>query len=203
MGNTSTTGKSTSSSTATPQEQQLLNNEMQISNANTGNQINMNQHYADLINAILTGQNLPGQLQGAYGIGQDQTQQMVNASLRDIAPQFQTSGILNSGEAAQIAGRTAMDTRNANAQFNVQAIQNLLNAGTGGASSWTAANNQNNATTGSQLAGLRTNTSSSSQTQNPFLNSFYSSLGSSFAKIPTAAMSAIPGGGAFSSAIGK
>lgn len=173
MGNTKTTNNTSQTASATPQEQQLENNELQVSNANLPNQLSVNNNSANLINSILTG-SYSG---AASGINENQTQSMVNASLRDIAPQFQTSGILNSGEAVQVAGRTAMDTRNSNAQFNVQAQQNLLSAALDGGTSWSSVNNQNNATTGSQLAGLRTVNSNNVTSSNPFLNSFYNSLG--------------------------
>lgn len=149
------------------------------------------------MNTILTGGALNGNLQGINGIGPQQTQEMVNASLRDIGPQFQASGILNSGEAAQIAGRTAMDTRNANAQFNVTALQQLFNMATGNASNLSSATTGQNQVLGSQLAGLRTMNSNQTVTRNPFLESFYSSMGQGLGKtvgnIPGAAASAIPG----------
>lgn len=156
---------------STPQEQQLINNELQVSNANVGNQMSVNNNSAALINSILTG-NYSGT---AAGITPQQNQSMVNQSLRDIAPQFQTSGILNSGEAGQVATQTAALTSNANAQFNVQAQNNLLSMGLGGATNWGQINNQGNQIAGNQLAGL--NSTKSTLTQNPFLNSFYSQAG--------------------------
>lgn len=182
-------GTSSTTATATPQEQQLENNELQVSNANLPNQMAINNNSASLINSILTG-NYSGT---AAGITPGQTQSMVNASLRDIAPQFQTSGILNSGEAAQIAGRTAMDTQNTNAQFNVQAQQNLLSGALDGGSSWSSTNNQNSATTGSQLAGLRSVNGSTSSLTNPFLQSFYNSTGTGFGNTATSALNSAIG----------
>lgn len=173
MGNTSTTQQSTQQATATPQYQQLLNNEMQISNANVGNQESVNNNSAALINSILTG-NYSGT---AAGITPGQNQSMVTQSLRDIAPQFQTSGILNSGEAGQVATQTAALTSNQNAQFNVEAQQNLINAGLGGASAWSSNNANQNQIVGNQLAGLNKVTGSNVTSSNPFLNSFYSNLG--------------------------
>lgn len=135
--------------------------------------MSINNNSASLINSILTG-NYQG---AANGITAGQNQSMVNQSLRDIAPQFQTSGILNSGEAGQVATQTAALTSNANAQFNTEAAQNLISAGLGGGTSWSGVNNQNNSTTGGQLAGLRTVNNNATTMSNPFLNAFYSGLG--------------------------
>lgn len=144
------------------------------------------QQYA-LTDKLLQGQDLPGNLYGAQGVNASQTQDMVNASLRDIYPQFQSAGILDSGAAAQIASRTSADVRNQNAQFNVSAFQNLLNQALGGSSNLTGNYNQANQTMVSQLAGLRTtNTSGSTIGMNPFLKSFMQSAGTTLGspKIP-------------------
>lgn len=185
-GETKTTSKNSSTATATPQEQQLENNEAQISNANVGNQMSINDNSASLINSILTG-NYSG---GAGGITPQQNQSMVNQSLRDIAPQFQTSGILNSGEAGQVAAQTAALTSNANAQFNVQAQSNLLSQGLGSATNWSSANTQGNQVLGNQLAGLRTVNSNTTNMQNPFLNAFYTGIGTGVSNTATNALNA-------------
>ncbi len=192
MGNTTTTQQSTQQAQATPEEKVLL--QQQAAN-NAFMQPIAQKTYSDLssnIQAILEG--TTPMAKGIGGITEDQTQQMVNASLRDIAPQFQTNGILNSGEAAQIAGRTAMDTRNANAQFNVSAAQNLFNLASGGQSSLQSAYQNQQNSYGSQLAGLRTVSSSGSTSSNPFLNSFYSSAGTSLGKTLTGGRSLSFGG---------
>lgn len=188
MGNTTTTENSSQQATATPEEKALM--QQQIANNNFMQPI-AQRSYSDLssnIQAILEG-NTP-MAKGIGGITEDQTQSMVNASLRDIMPQFQSSGILNSGEAAQIANRTAADVRNQNAQFNVSAAQNLFNLAAGGQSNLQGQyqNSTNNLT--SELAGLRSINGSKSTTSNPFLNSFYSSLGSGLGKLGSSAASA-------------
>lgn len=175
MGTTSTTSNSTQQVTPTPQEQGLEQNELNFSNFAQPLEEQTYGNLSSNINAILTGQT--PMAQGIGGISDSQTQSMVNQSLRDIMPQFQSSGILNSGEAAQVANLTAAQTRNSNAQFNVSAAQNLFNLAAGGQSNLQSQANQNNSTLGSQLAGLRTTTSSGSVSQNPFLNSFYQGLG--------------------------
>lgn len=174
-GTTNTTTNQTQQATATSQETTLMN--QQIANNAFMTPI-AQQTYSDLssnIQAILTGQQPAAQ--GIGGITEDQTQSMVNQSLRDIMPQFQTSGILNSGEAAQVANLTAAQTRNSNAQFNVSAAQNLFNLASGGQSNLQnqSQNSTNNLT--SELAGLRTTTNNQSVTSNPFLQSFYSGAG--------------------------
>lgn len=177
MGNTTTTTNSSQQATPTPEERTLLNQQAQN---NAFMQPIAQQTYSDLssnIQAILEGRT--PMAKGIGGIDENQTQSMVNASLRDIAPQFQTNGILNSGEAAQIAGRTAMDTRNANAEFNVSAAQNLFNLASGGQSNLQGQYQNAANAYGGELAGLRTVNSKSSVSSNPFLNSFYSSLGNS------------------------
>ena len=173
MGNTTTQTKNQQQAEATPLEQQLNQNLSNVANANVGNQESINNNSAALINSILTG-NYSG---AGAGITPAQNQSIVNQSLRDIAPQFQTSGILNSGEAGQVATQTAALTANANAQFNVQADQNLKGIGLGEANSFTSTNNKSNQVIGNQLAGLRNVQSNGTVTSNPFLNSFYSTLG--------------------------
>lgn len=175
MGNTTTTTNQTQQATPTAQEQTLMN--QQISN-NQFMQPIAQKSYSDLsdnIQAILEGR-APAAT-GVGGITDDQTQSMVNQSLRDIMPQFQSSGILNSGEAAQVANLTAAQTRNSNAQFNVSAAQNLFNLASGGQSNLQGQqqNSTNNLT--NELAGLRTTTSNQTVSSNPFLNSFYNSVG--------------------------
>jgi hypothetical protein len=175
MGNVPTTQTQQTSVNPTAQQSQLLNNEMQVSNANVGNQMSVNNNSASLINSILTG-SYSGT---AAGITPGQNQSMVNQSLRDIAPQFQTSGILDSGEAGQVATQTAALTSNQNAQFNTMAQSNLLSAGLGGANNWGSNATGTNQVAGNQLAGLNTVNQSGVTTTNPFLQSFYSSLGTS------------------------
>lgn len=171
-----TTTQSTQQATATPQEQALMQQQI---NMNNFMQPYAQQNYADLssnIDAILKG-NTPA-AQGIGGVTDAQNQSMVNASVRSVLPQFQSAGIMDSGIAAQGAIRAAQDTSNQNAQFNVSAAQNLFNLAAGGQSNLQGQfqNNTNNLT--SQMAGLRTiNQSGSTIGMNPFLKSFETSLG--------------------------
>lgn len=140
----------------------------------------------DLSNLLLTGQPLPGYL-GALpgGIGESQTQSMVNSALNDITPSFQSSGLLDSGVRASISARTAADIRNQNAAFNMQNLQQLLNLAVGGQAQPFQAPIAYSGQLGASLAGLRsTNTQGTSTMQqnqmNPFLKSFQQSAGGAF-----------------------
>lgn len=128
------------------------------------------------INAILTG--TTPMAKGIGGIDASQTQEMVNAAQRDLMPSFQSSGLVDSGSAFQAMARSSADVRNANAQFNVSAAQNLFNLAVGGQSNLQTQGNQLSSVLGSQLAGLRT-TTSTIKSMNPFLKSFETSLGTS------------------------
>jgi len=160
----------TQQSKATPMEEKL--NQQQY-DMNQFMQPFAKQNYADLstnISAILQGKT--PMAQGIGGVDARQTQDMVNASLRDIYPQFQSGGIMDSGMAAQIASRTAADTRNQNAQFNVSAAQNLFNLASGGQSNLQGQLQSNTNNLSNALAGLRTTTSRQSVQANPFSQVF-------------------------------
>lgn len=171
-----TTTQQSATATATPEEKELMQQQIDVNNF-------MNpyakQNYADLssnIQAILEGKQ--PMAKGIGGISDDDTNNMANAAVRGVLPQFQSAGILDSGIAVQGATRAAADVRNQNAQFNTSAAQNLFNLASGGQSNLQSQfqSNTNNLTT--QLAGLRTtNSSGSTIGMNPFLKSFETSLG--------------------------
>lgn len=130
----------------------------------------------DLIGRILSGQALPGNLGNlAGGISPEMTGEIAQQSVQDILPQFQQSGILDSGVAAEIAGRTAGDVRRQSAQFNVQNLMNLLGLGVQGATSLQQPALQTAGQLGQTLGGLRGTKSTSTTTfpqqqqTNPFL----------------------------------
>lgn len=137
------------------------------------------QNFADLsknIQAILEG-NQPA-AKGIGGVSDQDTNNMANAAVRGVLPQFQSAGILDSGIAVQGAIRAGADVRNQNAQFNTSAAQNLFNLASGGQSNLQGQlqSNTNNLT--NQLAGLRTvNQSGSTIGMNPFLKSFSQAAG--------------------------
>lgn len=174
--NTTTSTSSTQQATPTAEEKALENNELQMSNFMMPFQQKMYEALAGgNIIPILQGQS--PQAQGVGGITDQQTQNMITQGLRSLYPQLQSNGILNSGTAAQAGLTTAADIANQNAQFNVSAAQNLFNLATGGQSNLQSQAQANNSALGQQLAGLRTITGTQSTTSNPFLNSFFSSLG--------------------------
>jgi len=67
-----------------------------------------------------------------YQVGEDITSQIIQNSLKDIAPQYQASGILDSGVAAKLSGELAKDIRLQTAQNNLDTAmaieqQNIMN----------------------------------------------------------------------------
>ena len=87
----------------------------------------------------LTGQTTVGTLAelptidaSKYQVGEDITSQIIQNSLKDIAPQYQASGILDSGVAARLSGELAKDIRLQTAQNNLDTAlaieqQNIMN----------------------------------------------------------------------------
>lgn len=171
-----TTTSNSQTATATPEERALMRQQIDMNNF-------MNpfarQNYADLssnVQSVLEGKT--PMAKGIGGIDESQTQNMASAAVRDVLPQFQSAGILDSGTAFQGATRAASDIRNQNAQFNVSAAQNLFNLAAGGQSNLQGQYQSNTSNLTNQLAGLRTiNSSGSTIGMNPFLKSFEQSAG--------------------------
>lgn len=172
--------------TATPEQTQMNQLQLQQYKDLLPQSTAMQQQGFNTGTALLSGQNLPGYLNTIPGgIDQKTQDSIVQESLRQIAPQFQQGGILNSGAAASIASRTAGDIYRNSAQFNVQNLQQLLNLAVGGQAIPQATNLANTNNLSSSLSGLRSfnTTGSGTQTQlgqNPFLNSFQSTAGTAF-----------------------
>lgn len=176
MGGEKNTTQNSQTASMTPEEHQLL--QQQISNNNFMTPYAQKNYAAlsDNIFSILNGQQ--PMAKGIGGIDENQTQSMVNASLRDIYPQFQSAGILDSGAAIQAATRASSDVRNQNAQFNVSAAQNLFNLASGGQSNLQGQQQNSTNSLVGQLAGLRTvNQSGSTIGMNPFLKSAQQAAG--------------------------
>jgi hypothetical protein len=178
---------------ATPTAEETALNKLELERAQKAQpgQIQTQESGLNLINQLLTGNSdLPGffkQLSG--GISEDMTSQMVQSSLKDLYPQFQSSGIMDSGTAAAVAGRTAGDIRMGTAEYNQQNLMQLLNLALSGSTSIQQPLLAQSASLGSRLAGLRsTNTSGTTNTtsssMNPFLKSFQTSFGSSMGALP-------------------
>lgn len=176
MGGEKTTTQQSRTETMTPEERALLQQQQQM---NSFMQPYAQKNYAalsDNINAILMGQK--PNAQGIGGIGDDQVNEIVRNSLRDIPTSLQASGVLDSGSAQEYYGRQASGVRSGLAQFNTTAAQNLFNLASGGQSNLQGQYQGNTNAMTSQLSGLRTiNQSGSTIGMNPFLKSFQTSAG--------------------------
>lgn len=176
MSGEKTTTQTSQTATASPEEKALMNQQLQN---NAFMMPYAQKNYASLsdnIYAILQG-NTP-MAKGINGIDETQTNDMANAAVRGVLPQFQTAGILDSGAAFAGATNAAANIRNQNAQFNVSAAQNLFNLASGGQSNLQNQYQSNTNNLTSQLAGLRSVQSSGTTIgMNPFLKSFQQSAG--------------------------
>lgn len=174
--------------TPTAEETQLNRDYADIFSAGKPGMIRNQQAGMDASYNLLTGQDLPGYLKDLpYGISKDVQDSIVQESLRQIMPSFQSGGILNSGAAASISARTAGDIYRNSAQFNLQNLQQLLNLGVGGQAQPLQMGMSAGSQLSSNLAGLRSysgssNGSSTTMGMNPFLKSFQQSAGSSLGK---------------------
>lgn len=185
-GSTTTVVNQTATPTPTPEETRLNQLQIQATEQTQPQLIAAQQSGLNLINQLLSGQeNLPGFFtQLGKGISPEITNEIVQQSLRDIAPQFQQSGILDSGVAASIAGRTAGDIRRASEEFNIGNRLNLLNLALSGQAQVQQPILGQAEMLGSRLAGLRSvnqkGTTTMNQAQygmNPFIESFQTQLG--------------------------
>lgn len=191
---------STTTPTATPQQQEL--NQLQLDQYKTllPQSTAMQQSGFNLGNSLLNGQALPGYLNGLPGgIDKGVQDSIVQESLRQITPQFQAGGILNSGSAAAISARTAADVYRNSAQFNIQNLQQLLNLAVGGQAIPQATNLANTNTLSGSLQGLRSMNTSGNTTQtqigqNPFVSSFQTQAGTTLGN-PFSWFKAPTGGG--------
>lgn len=182
-----TTTMSSTTATQTPEEKALMNQQIDMNNF-------MNpyakQNYADLsgnVQSVLEGKT--PMAKGIGGIDDNQINEIVKQSLRDIPTSMQASGILDSGSAQEYYGRQASNVRSGLAQFNVSAAQNLFNLAAGGQSNLQNQYQSNTNNLTSQLAGLRTTTTSGSTIgMNPFLKSLQQSAGKSIGNFGSDAM---------------
>ena len=173
----------TSTPAPTVEETRLNQLDLQAREANQQGTIDIQKNSLNLGNLLLQGLQLPGYLGGLpQGISPQVTDELVQQSLRDIKPSFQQGGILDSGVAASIAGRTAGDIRLNSAQFNLQNLQQLINLAVGGQAQIQQPIIGQSQILGQRLAGLRSLNQTGTNTQttssmNPFLKSFQTSLG--------------------------
>jgi hypothetical protein len=189
MGQDKTSGTTVTNTTsqATPTAEETALNKLQLEQATAAQPgtLEAQSNSLNLVNKLLTGStDLPGYLKTlAGGVTEDQTQSMVNASMRDVGAGLNVNGLIDSGTGMAIAGRTAGDIRNQNAQFNIGALQNMLNLALSGQAQVQAPVQGATAQLGSSLAGLRSvnqsgTSSTTTSSMNPFLKSFQNSFGS-------------------------
>lgn len=176
--------KTESTPQATPEERRLNQLEIERIEATQPQQISVQQQGLSLINQLLAGQEpLPGFFQQlSQGISPEITQEIASQAVRDIAPQFQQSGILDSGVAASIAAQTAGDIRRTVGEFNIGNKFNLLNLALSGQAQVQQPLLAQSQILSSRLAGLRPVTQTGTGTgttisPNPFISNFQSSLG--------------------------
>lgn len=167
----------------TAEEKRLNQLEIARQEAAQSGLISMQTSGLDLATKLLRGEELPGYLQNlAQGISPQVTSSIVQESLKDIAPSFQSAGIIDSGVAAEISARTAGDIRRASEEFNIGNRLNLLNLALSGQAQIQQPVLSSAANLGQRLTTLGKTTGTSNVTQksmNPFLKSFQTSLGSS------------------------
>jgi hypothetical protein len=117
------------------------------------------------LTAILRGEELPGNLAGiAGGISPEVTQRTVDQALSDVAPQFQSLGLSDSGVRARLGAEMSGDIRAANERFNIQNRLNLLKAGLTGISQVQQPAFLFSQGLGQRLAGLRGTTTQTDRT---------------------------------------
>lgn len=190
MGNTkqktSSSSEQTTTPTASPMEDQFnktmgdyLNKLMPQAGDTSSAFLDLLRQGATAFGGGAAAQGPLGQL--LAGISPDAQNSMVQESLRQITPQFQQGGILNSGSAASIASRTAGDIYRNSAEFNVNNLGGVLSALlTGNAQTQQPINQQAGILSGN-LQGLRsinqTGSSTSTTSRNPFLEGLYGGAG--------------------------
>lgn len=144
---------STTNTTVTPTKEETELNKLLLERQRALNpqMTEVQGQQLDLASILLSGGTLPGNLSGLtgttqvgtlgqmptidaskYQIGEDVTSQLVQNSLKDISPQFQMAGILDSGVAASLSGELAKDIRLQTAQSNMDTAlaieqQNIAN----------------------------------------------------------------------------
>lgn len=132
---TQSSGSSSSATTIQPTKEEKEMNKLQLAQFKEADPYlrQVQKSGLQLSNNLLTGGALPDAYGDLYsGINPEVTQSIVDQSLRDIAPGFQQSGLIDSGVRASISARTAGDIRQAAEQFNLNNKMNLLNMGLGG-----------------------------------------------------------------------
>jgi len=160
---TSTTQNSTTTASATPQEQAMEQIQLGQMEQYAPAQTQMYNTAFDTGNNLLNAVNQPGSPQWATllgGVNQQQTNSMVNTADQSLQGSLQQAGIYNSGTAATGRMKSATDVANSNAQFNVGSLQAALNLALSGQTQIQGTATNNSSQLGQELAGLRTTNTS-------------------------------------------
>lgn len=189
-----TSQNATQSSTVQPtaEEQAFIKSLQSQFNQTSGLQTGLQTNLLNLANMLSSGSAI-----GAYGklfsgidantVANQATQYALNA-----VPSFQSLGLADSGTAVKnIAKGIATDIQLPVEEYNLGLLGSLLSSAFSGGATASSLTQGTANTLASTLAGLRGTTVigsgsiSTTQTQNPFLNSLYSSLGSGLGKVAT------------------
>lgn len=123
-GGDKSTTESTSERKATPEETEMNRLQLEMFKATAPMQTELQKKAIGLGSDLIDITNL----KDLYaGISPEVTQSIVGQSLKDIAPSFQSAGIMDSGVAASISARTSADIRRASEEYNIGNRLNLLN----------------------------------------------------------------------------
>ena len=170
--------------TPTAEETELNKLGLEQARASQSGQIDLQKQGLYLGNQLLQGKELPGYLQGLPGgIDEKTISGISDRAIKDIQPYMQSAGLLDSGVNAAISARTSADIRNQSAQFNINNLMQLLNQGLGGQAQVQQPISMGSSALGGRLGALAGTTSTgnysgtSTASRNPFLESFYSTLG--------------------------
>ena len=198
MGKSKTTVNAQTGSTTTPQlspaEQEFQQLQLERERAAQGGILGTQQQGFNLIQALLSGQALPGGYGNPYGgINEDVLSSITQKSIEDLAPQFQAGGLLDSGVRASVSARVAGDIRRQAEQFNILNRFNMLQLALGGQAQVQQPAFGYSSQLAQSLSGLRPTTtvgssSQSSYAPNPFLTSFQTAFGNSLGSMPTTAV---------------
>ena len=180
MGDTKVETQTETIPKATAQESELNKLQLEQFKQTVGPQTDVQLSGLDLLKKLLQGgEGLPG-IFGELGAGISpeaigtQATQLATEAL----PQFQLSGILDSGLVGkEISKSIASQLLFPAEQFNIGAKQNLLNLALSGQAQVQQPVAAGTGLLSGRLAGLRSTSGSQTVTRNPFLESFFSSAG--------------------------
>ena len=185
FGGGSTETTTTQERQPTAEETELNKLQLQMQRDTAPLQTEVQKSGLSLANMLLKGEEpLPGYLgQLSKGISPEVTQSLVDQSLKDIMPSFQSGGIIDSGVAAEISARTSADIRRASEEFNIGNRLNLLNLALSGQAQIQSPVLNTATSLRSSLSTLGKTTGTSYTTDNnTFGRTFMQSFGSSFGK---------------------